>query len=290
MMVGVIIRQVMPWVGMLIALGLSSNTMASKLSDLEEQHREASRSWARTVSERSFVSLRVEQFKEAFESRLKGVMRRNDIPGWFRMFNTSSILDWIGERRMLRQIARHDQLTLQRHQSDLEEIDQLRLTEERSLDDLTSRRSALLSWRDAYVASKLKGRLQRRVDEKLVGGGWSGLEPPIDGRVLNLRYLGKASRPGLFFLSRFGTPVRSVDGGSVLFVGDVRGFGKTVIVEHTSSVSVYAHLSKFTVRRLDKIARRQLIGLSGDLSGERVSGLYFELRQADKVVKLRVEE
>lgn len=283
-------QKLLLYFALLVGFCVAPVAWSSKLSDLENDHREASRGWARTVSERAFVSLRVEQFKDAFEERLRGVMRRDDIPGWFRLFTTSSILDWISEQRMLRQIARHDQLTLQRHQADLERIDQLRSSEERSLSDLKSRRGALLKWRDSYVASRLKSRLKTRVNERIVGAGRQNLEPPIDGRILNLRYLGKASRPGLFFLSRFGTPVRSVDGGLVLFSGNVRGFGKTVIVEHDSTVSVYAHLSKSMVRRLDRVSRRQLVGLSGDLTGERVSGLYFELRRADKVLKLRVEE
>ena len=78
--------------------------------------------------------------------------------------------------------------------------------------------------------------------------------------MLNLRYIGKASRPGLFFLSRFGTPVRCVESGLVLFAGDVRGFGKTVIVEHKDSVSVYAHLSEFMTRRLKRIDKGSVFG------------------------------
>ena len=108
--------------------------------------------------------------------------------------------------------------------------------------------------------------------------------------MLNLRYIGKASRPGIFFLSRFGTPVRSVGAGLVLFAGEVRGFGKTVIVEHKDSIAVYAHLSEFMTRRLKRLDKGSVLGRSGDLTGQRVSGLYFELRRDAVVRKLRVEE
>ena len=63
-----------------------------------------------------------------------------------------------------------------------------------------------------------------------------------------------------------------------------------MIVEHEDAVGVYAHLSKVMTQRLARLDEGGLIGLSGDLSGNRVSGLYFELRHGDIVSPLRVEE
>ena len=50
----------------------------SKLTKLEKEHREASKVWARTLSESAEASMRVERYKAAFEKRLRGVMRTQD--------------------------------------------------------------------------------------------------------------------------------------------------------------------------------------------------------------------
>ena len=276
--------------GIFLLIGPISTHGSKRLNELESAHRESSKLWARTLSESAEASLRVKRYKAAFEKRLRGVMRRQDTPAWLRLFGQDSIIDWIGNQRMLRQIARHDQLTLAEYRRDLARIAELRTQEEDNLRSMRSRRDALLQWRDGYVASRWKGRLLNSSVKSLSDGEGGRWKAPLDGRILNLRYLGKAARPGLFFLARFGSPVQSVEPGLVLFAGDVRGFGKTVIVEHDDSIGVYAHLSKFMTKRLSRVEEGSLIGLSGDLTGERVSGLYFELRRGDRVSKLRVEE
>lgn len=289
----------MKWLPIGLAAGIVSfftlmstgDAVASKrLNELEAAHRESSKAWARTVSESAEASLRVDKYKAAFEKRLRGVMRHQESPAWLQLFGQNSIVEWIGNQRMLRQIARHDQVTLQKYRQDLQRIAKLRAEEEENLRSMRSKRDALLEWRSAYVASRWKGRLSNQLNAPLVDSTGVRWQKPLDGRPLNLRYLGKAARPGIFFLAQFGTPVQSVSPGLVLFAGEVRGFGKTVIVEHDTVIGVYAHLSKFMTKRLARLDKGTLIGLSGDLSGERVSGLYFELRRAGAVSKLRVEE
>ena len=64
---------------------------------------------------------------------------------------------------MLRQIARHDQVTLAEYRQDLQRIAELREVEEAQLDSMRSRRDALLEWRDSYVASRWKSRLSQKL-------------------------------------------------------------------------------------------------------------------------------
>lgn len=262
---------------------------SSKLSELEAAHRDSSKIWARTLSESAEASMRVQRYKAAFEKRLRGVMRGQDTPAWLQLFSQDSLVEWIGNQRMLRQIARHDQITLEQYQKDLERLADLSVQEEENLRAMRSRRDALLEARRSYVEARWKSRVVKSASRSLVDKRNTRWPIPIEGRTLNLRYLGKASRPGLFFLARFGSPVQSVGPGIVLFTGEVRGFGQTVIVEHDDAVGVYAHLSKVMTHRLSRLEQGGLIGLSGDLSGERVSGLYFELRHGDTVSPLRVE-
>ena len=274
----------------LILLGASSGLASKKLSDLEGEHRESSRVWARTLSESAEASIRVKRYKAAFENRLRGVMREQARPAWLQLFAESSIVEWIGNQRMLRQIARHDQITLGQYRNDLNRLAKLSIDEAENLSSMRLRRDALLSARQAYVASRWKSRLAKGSVKSIIDANNVRWRVPIEGRILNLRYLGKASRPGLFFLARFGTPVQSIGPGLVLFTGEVRGFGQTVIVEYEGSVGVYAHLSKIMTKRLSRVEEGGVIGLSGDSTGVRVSGLYFELRHGDTVSKLRIED
>ena len=276
---------------LICSFALPATSFASKrLNELELAHRKASKEWARTLSQSAEASLRVKRYKAAFEARLRGVMRSQDYPAWLKLLGNSSLIEWIGTQRMLRQIARHDQLSLAEYRRDLARIAELREVEEAQLSSMRSRRDALLDWRENYVSSRWKSRLSQKPTKTLVEANGQRWQSPMDGRVLNLRYLGKASRPGVFLLARFGTPVRSVGSGRVLFGGEGRGFGKTVIVEHNDSVAVYAHLSQFMTRRLQRLDKGTVLGRSGDLTGKRVSGLYFELRRGETVSKLRVED
>ena len=147
-----------------LVIFIPCSTFASKrLNELELAHREASKEWARTLGESAEASLRVKRYKAAFEARLRGVMRSQDYPAWLRLLGNTSLIDWIGTQRMLRQIARHDQVTLAEYRQDLQRIAELREVEEAQLDSMRSRRDALLEWRDSYVASRWKSRLSQKL-------------------------------------------------------------------------------------------------------------------------------
>ncbi|MFT5432632.1 MAG: murein DD-endopeptidase MepM/ murein hydrolase activator NlpD, partial [Myxococcota bacterium] len=79
--------------------------------------------------------------------------------------------------------------------------------------------------------------------------------------------------------------VRVIYWGKVVFAGWLRGYGRTVIVDHTKGdYTLYAHLSKMTVKKGDMLKSRQAIGTlgrTGSLEGEH---LYFELRIDGKPV------
>jgi len=79
--------------------------------------------------------------------------------------------------------------------------------------------------------------------------------------------------------------VRVIYWGRVAFAGWLKGFGNTVIVDHTKNdYTLYAHLSRIGVKKGDILKSREVIGrigASGSLDGER---LYFELRIDGKTV------
>ena len=79
--------------------------------------------------------------------------------------------------------------------------------------------------------------------------------------------------------------VRAIYWGKIVHAGWLRGFGKTVIVDHTrNDYTLYAHLKRIAVKVGDIVKSRQALGVmgaTGSLDGER---LYFELRKAGKPV------
>lgn len=81
-----------------------------------------------------------------------------------------------------------------------------------------------------------------------------------------------------------GQEVRSAERGQVVFVdAGMRGYGKTVIVEHSGGYStVYARNSQLLVRTGDKVQKGQPIARVGRDGKGDSPRVYFELRQHSK--------
>jgi murein DD-endopeptidase MepM/ murein hydrolase activator NlpD len=84
---------------------------------------------------------------------------------------------------------------------------------------------------------------------------------------------------GIDIAAPAGTPVRAADSGVVVYVGQLRGYGNVVILEHSDHfVTVYGHDSVNMVQAGERIARGQVIaevGTSGRATGPN---LHFEVR------------
>lgn len=90
----------------------------------------------------------------------------------------------------------------------------------------------------------------------------------------------KRMHHGLDFLSNIGDSVYSPGDGIVTFIGNKGGYGKVVRINHGFGYeTLYAHLSKFKVKKGQKINRGELIALSGN-SGSLSTGphLHYEVR------------
>ncbi|MCB1152166.1 MAG: peptidoglycan DD-metalloendopeptidase family protein [Deltaproteobacteria bacterium] len=118
------------------------------------------------------------------------------------------------------------------------------------------------------------------------------LNPPVMAPIVRVfgpqrhERLGTVTKSnGVDFLAPRGTAVRSVAAGTVRFVGDFRGFGRVVIVDHGDRYhSLYGHLDQIAVAQGQAVAGRQVIGSvgsTGSLSGPR---LHFEIRYQGKAV------
>jgi len=77
-----------------------------------------------------------------------------------------------------------------------------------------------------------------------------------------------------------GTPVKAVGAGTVVFVGEMQGYGRTIIVRHSDKLEVlYAHLLTYGVSVGMKVKRGQPIACMGD-TGTRSTGfhVHYETR------------
>jgi len=84
---------------------------------------------------------------------------------------------------------------------------------------------------------------------------------------------------GTDFAAATGTPARTVGDGVVEFSGVQNGYGNVVFIKHRNgNETVYAHLSKITVQRGQKVDQGQTIGLVGSTGWATGPHLHFELR------------
>lgn len=118
------------------------------------------------------------------------------------------------------------------------------------------------------------GRLQGQLPRPVSGS--------VAGRFGQARSGGGAWR-GVFFATA-PSAVQSVAAGEVAYAADLRGYGKTVIIDHGDGyLSIYTGLGGVSVSPGSRVAARQGIGTSGSLpAGEQ--GLYFEIRYRNKAM------
>ncbi|MDR3049931.1 MAG: peptidoglycan DD-metalloendopeptidase family protein [Elusimicrobiota bacterium] len=109
------------------------------------------------------------------------------------------------------------------------------------------------------------------------------ISPPVSGQVI--QHFGKNQHDELntFVISNGiklkadnGAVVRSVEPGTVVYLGQFRSYGNVVIIDHNGFFAVYGQLSKIFVRDNQSVKRGDTVGQLG--SGNN-SVLYFEIRR-----------
>lgn len=102
---------------------------------------------------------------------------------------------------------------------------------------------------------------------------------PVDG-IVTWGYGERSGRlhQGIDISADQGTPIRSAKSGTVDFAGWQSGYGWTVIVNHNSFKTLYAHCSKILVRKNQTVRQGLLLGLVGSSGNAEGSHLHFEYR------------
>ncbi|MQY79711.1 MAG: peptidoglycan DD-metalloendopeptidase family protein [Bacteroidetes bacterium] len=91
---------------------------------------------------------------------------------------------------------------------------------------------------------------------------------------------------GMDFTAPTGTEIYATGNGKVVEVKQTRrGFGKTILIDHGYGHKTrYAHLSKFTVKKRQKVNRGDVIGYVGSTGTSTAPHLHYEVIQNGKKV------
>ncbi len=91
---------------------------------------------------------------------------------------------------------------------------------------------------------------------------------------------GRRMHEGIDIVANRGTPVGAARSGHVIYSGNgIRGYGNLVIVRHIDGyTSVYAHLSRISVRKGQYVNKGQLVGAVGNTGRTTGHHLHFEIR------------
>jgi murein DD-endopeptidase MepM/ murein hydrolase activator NlpD len=94
-------------------------------------------------------------------------------------------------------------------------------------------------------------------------GGLGNLRPG-DGGAGGFRERSGPKHDAIDIVAPIGTPILANRNGTVVFAGDVRGYGNTVVISHSGGIyTQYSHLSKISVSVKDDISEGAVLGKAG---------------------------
>jgi murein DD-endopeptidase MepM/ murein hydrolase activator NlpD len=91
---------------------------------------------------------------------------------------------------------------------------------------------------------------------------------------------------GINIKGKIGETVKAAEDGVVSYVGnELKGYGNLIIIKHSGGwITAYAHLSKFSVKKGQKVKRLAKIGEVGNSGNVDSAQLYFGLRKGRNAV------
>lgn len=110
---------------------------------------------------------------------------------------------------------------------------------------------------------------------------------PVNGETISEfgQNDGIAANEGINIKAPYGSDVFCSLSGDVSFVGDVDGYGKTVIIKHNSKLATtYSHLDNAIVSVGDKVVKGNVIGKVGNSGGVDDPQLHFAVIESGKAV------
>lgn len=155
----------------------------------------------------------------------------------------------------------------------------------------------------AYQEREKAKQAQQQAQSKQTGAEAARTEPtlqpkkgifqlPLKGSIIS--NYGQQKQPelntyvfnsGIDISSPLGEAVRAASFGTVIYIGNVKGYGEIIILDHGGNVvTLYAHLSKVLIKMNDQVSKGQIIGQVGTSGGVPSPRLHFEVRVEGKPV------
>jgi len=118
------------------------------------------------------------------------------------------------------------------------------------------------------------------------------LPSPVKGEIVT--FYGKEKLPrfntfilhnGIRIKAPYGSEIRSIYHGKVIYSDWFKGYGNIIIIDHGDSYySLSCHASRLFKEVGNMVKQGEVIGLVGDTGSLYGSGLYFEIRHGGKSV------
>ncbi len=123
---------------------------------------------------------------------------------------------------------------------------------------------------------KWSGRFVRPVPGPITSGFGMRMHPILHYRRMHT---------GVDMRASYGTPIKAAAAGMVVYAGWRGGYGKCVIIDHGSGIAtLYAHMSRISVRRGQVVKAGQIIGRVGSTGLSTGPHLHFEVRKFGRPV------
>lgn len=130
---------------------------------------------------------------------------------------------------------------------------------------------------------KEKQEEQEKIETRTVNGIYLAVLP-VTGGTISSRYGSNESirnhtHKGLDIAASYGTPIKAVADGKVIFSGTESGYGNLIILDHGNSVTTYyGHCSKLLVQNGAEVKAGDIIAKVGSTGNSTGNHLHFEIR------------
>ena len=261
-----------------------------------------------TKTEKENLELDIEINEELLGERLKVIDSNYSLEYIKIILSSESISDFFDNIYMVKKVVEQDKellQTLDENKNELEKqqekIESNKQQQEKLMDLLEEDNKILES--EKQQVDELKAELEKEENELeskiaelaaqsnipeenlgvLTSGSW-----PVPGHTRISSPYGNRIHPifgtykmhtGIDVPAPKGTPITSFDDGKVIFSGVQRGYGNTVMIQHTDGkVTLYAHNSQNLVSVGQTVTKGQAIAKMGSTGNSTGSHLHFEIR------------
>ncbi len=256
--------------------------------------------------------------KTTLSQRLRHLYKMGDAGVLPLLFSSTSAHDLEKHLKYLKSISERDYEIIKDYESNLQTLISKREKLKREVATLLSA-TKNLKWQEkeleneqkqkSEVLTVLKTNQQKEVGallkiKKLASEGYQDLLEdsfytkkgdlrfPISGEVIQKYGLIKSDLTGQnfrfkgnFFSAGKGEKIRSIHKGTVNFVGEVPGYGMTIIVAHGDHYySLYSNVESSTVKEGRQVKSGESLGTVGGHFQNLGYGLYFEIRHFSEAI------